>query len=203
VIRRDLLTYLAAREAFSKAASEPQLAIAETRTETAQRRLWTDMVQGLTASPAAERGALDAADRMFNLAASRRAAIEAVVPATVLFGMVGYALIAAVLMGYSHSVDHRFLIASSVQFVLLALALGLIVDLDRPRTGPVAVNQAPLFRAAASIRSLEARRPAAAVIPGCCKASSPLPLASRAKPAFAPAGSKPAAKAYRVVIRPV
>jgi hypothetical protein len=157
-IRRDLLDYLAAREAFSRARELSDLRSAEAGSETAQRRLWSDIVQALGVSQPSARNSLEAADRMFEVASSRRAALEAVVPASVLFGMLLYAAIAAVLMGYSHPIDRRFLIPSSVQFVLLAIALALIVDLDRPRTGYVQVSQAPLMRAAESIRRAEAAR---------------------------------------------
>jgi hypothetical protein len=158
LIRRDLLDYLAAREAFSRARELSDLRSAEAGSETAQRRLWSDIVQALGVSQPSARNSLEAADRMFEVASSRRAALEAVVPASVLFGMLLYAAIAAVLMGYSHPIDRRFLIPSSVQFVLLAIALALIVDLDRPRTGYVQVSQAPLMRAAESIRRAEAAR---------------------------------------------
>ena len=163
VAARDLLDYLAAREAFSRAETLRQLASAEKHSEAAERRLWSDAVHALASSQPSARGSLEAIDRMFDVASSRRAALEAVVPGLVLFGMLLYAAIAAVLMGYSHPIDRRFLVPSSVQFVLLAIALALIVDLDRPRAGYVQVSQAPLLRTADSIRraeAAEARRPA-------------------------------------------
>jgi len=83
------------------------------------------------------------------------------VPGSVLYGMLLYATIAALLMGYSHPIDRRFLIPSSVQFVLLAIALALIVDLDRPRSGLVQVSQAPILRVATAVRAREAARTAA------------------------------------------
>jgi hypothetical protein len=157
-IRPALLEYLAVREAFSEAQDAQRLALTEARTETGQLRLWSNMVKALGGSQPSARINLDLADRMFDVAASRRAALEAVVPATVLFGMLLYAVIAALLMGYSHPIDRRFLVPSSVQFVLLAIALALIVDIDRPRSGLVEVDQAPLLRTAASIRRAEAAR---------------------------------------------
>ena len=157
---RDLLDYLAAREAFSRSRTERELTVAEAQTETTQRRVWNGILGSFRASEASARGALDAADRMFTVAATRRAALEAVVPTNVLLALLAYAVIASVVMGYSHRADRRFLVASSVQFALLATALGLIVDLDRPRAGLVQVNQAPLLRSVAAIRRAEASRPA-------------------------------------------
>jgi len=158
---RGLLDYIAAREAFSRAARLNQLNSAEARTDTAQARLWTALVQARGGSQLAEHANLEAADQMFEVAEARRAALEAVVPGSVLYGMLLYATIAALLMGYSHPIDRRFLIPSSVQFVLLAIALALIVDLDRPRSGLVQVSQAPILRVAASTRAAEAARAAA------------------------------------------
>lgn len=173
LVSRDLLDYLAAREAFSRAKDLVDLGSAEARSETAQRRLWSDIVQALGASQPSARNSLETADRMFEVASSRRAALEAVVPGSVLFGMLLYAAIAAVLMGYSHPIDRRFLVPSSVQFVLLAIALALIVDLDRPRTGYVQVSQAPLLRTADSIRRAEAGR---------SRAEASVPPSARAQP---------------------
>ena len=161
VVGRGLLDYVAAREAFSRSTTLKQLTLAETRTDAAQARLWTSLVQARGASQLAEHASLEAAESMFEVGAARRAALEAVVPGSVLFGMLLYATIAALLMGYSHPIDRRFLIPSSVQFVLLAIALALIVDLDRPRSGLVQVSQAPLLRVAAAIRAGEMARAAA------------------------------------------
>lgn len=41
--------------------------------------------------------------------------------------------------------------ASSGLFVMVALAIALIIDLDQPRSGAVTVSQAPLARTAAAI----------------------------------------------------
>ena len=162
VVGRSLLNYVAAREAFSRSVTLKQLTLAEHDADVAQDRLWTSLVQARGASPLAEHASLEAADTMFDVAAARRAALEAVVPGSVLYGMLLYATIAALLMGYSHPIDRRFLVPSSVQFVLLAIALALIVDLDRPRSGLVQVSQAPLLRVAASIRAADASRAAVA-----------------------------------------
>lgn len=157
-VGRSLRAYIAAREAFSRSTELEQLAQAETQSDAAQARLWTSLVQMHGPSQLREQASQEAADRMFEVAEGRRAALEAVVPSSVLFGMLLYATIAALLMGYSHPIDRRFLVPSSVQFVLLAIALALIVDLDRPRSGLVQVSQAPLLRVAASVRAAEAAR---------------------------------------------
>lgn len=96
---------------------------------------------------------------MFNGAALRRAALEAVVPHAILAALLLYAVIASTFMGYSHPVARRHVLASTVQSVLLALAFTLIIDLSRTRTGLVTVPQAPLDRVVIAIRKADAAPP--------------------------------------------
>lgn len=156
VVSRDLLEYLAVREAFSRSETMSHLADAETRTEIAQHALWSDLIAADGAADFSTRAAMAAVDRLFNVAAARNAALAAVVPSIVLIAVLSYAVTAATLMGYSHRADRRYLVTSTVQFALLGVALGLIVDLDRPRAGMVRVSQEPLLRAAGAIRREEA-----------------------------------------------
>lgn len=158
LLNRDLLGYLAVREAFSRSETKSQLDDAERRTEVAQGVLWRDMLSGNGPPDISTRAAMTAVDRLFNAAALRSAALEAVVPSIVLIAVLGYAVISAVLMGYSHRADRRYLVTSTVQFALLGMALGLIVDLDRPRAGMVRVSQVPFLRAADAIRREEVAR---------------------------------------------
>jgi hypothetical protein len=90
-----------------------------------------------------------------------------VIPRVILVALVLYALIASVLMGYSHPPSRRSLPVSIIQFVLLSLAFGMIIDLDRPRTGFATVDQHPLTRVVASIRNTAATdaRPAPVRLP--------------------------------------
>lgn len=152
-----LVTYVQAREAFSHAQTPDELHSAEARTDALQMRLWPLAVGAVDQGDPSARAVLASIDHMFNLAASRRAAVEAVIPAVILAALLVYAAIAAIFMGYSHPVTRRYFLASTIQFVLLALAFGLIVDLDRPRMSVVEVSQAPLYRAIAAIRAAEAK----------------------------------------------
>lgn len=157
---RALLPYVEAREAFSIAVTAGQLRAAEARTDQLQAEFWSEIVGSAGADTASGRAVFDATNNMFNVAATRRAALESTIPRTVLFALLLYAVIAAGLMGYSHPVTRRFVLASTIQFFLLSLAFGLILDLDRPRTGLVEVSQAPMFRAAAAIRATSPPSPA-------------------------------------------
>lgn len=148
-----LLPYVEAREAFSIAVAPRDLRAAEARTDKLQTEFWSEIVGSAGADSPSGRAVFDATNSMFNVAATRRAALEASIPRAILFALLLYAIIAAGLMGFSHPVTRRFVLASSIQFFLLSLAFGLIVDLNRPRTGLVEVSQAPMFRAAAAIRA--------------------------------------------------
>lgn len=160
-LSQGLLAYAEAREAFSQARTAQQLRAAEARTDQIETSYWPVVAGAVTKDPSA-RAVLDAANGMFNVAATRRAAVEAVIPRVILGALLVYALIAAMLMGYSHPPRRHSLPVSIMQFVLLSLAFGMIIDLDRPRTGFVEVDQQPLFRAVAAIRAAEAGPAAAA-----------------------------------------
>ena len=64
--------------------------------------------------------------------------------------MLVYAAIAAGILGH---VTRRGSQASAfLLFILLTLAITLILDLDKPRTGSIVVSQAPLLDLQASIK---------------------------------------------------
>lgn len=152
-LSRALLPYVEAREAFSRAVTPDELRAAEARTDQLQARFWAEIVGSAGPETLTGRAVFEATDAMFNAAAARRAALESSIPRAILAALLLYAVIAAGLMGYSHPVTRRYVLPSTIQFFLLSLALGLIVDLDRPRTGLVEVSQAPMFRAATAIRA--------------------------------------------------
>ncbi|CAN7314905.1 hypothetical protein LJR219_001638 [Phenylobacterium sp. LjRoot219] len=148
----SLLPYAEAREAFSLAKTAKDLRETEARTDEREAEFWAT-VSSVTSKDPPARAVLDAANAMFNTAATRRAAVEAVIPRVILGALLLYALIASVLMGYSHPPSRRSLPVSVIQFVLLSLAFGMIIDLDRPRTGFATVDQHPVTRAVAVIRN--------------------------------------------------
>jgi hypothetical protein len=96
---------------------------------------------------------MEATNAAFDASASRRAALEARVPTTILETLVAYAAVSAAIMGYVLAADGaRHRTASFVLLLLVALAITLIMDLDRPRVGSIQVSQAPLERAVLSMR---------------------------------------------------
>lgn len=93
-------------------------------------------------------------------ASAREAALAARLPTSVLNMLWVYALLAAATLGFSVP-GRQYRLISVALFALLTLALALIVDLDRPRSGMVQVSQRPLADTLQMMR--DAPAPAAAV----------------------------------------
>src|SRR5262249_1778572 len=92
-------------------------------------------------------------DGMSDAAADRDAAALARLPGEVLALLSAYCIAAAGVLGYAIAADRsRHRAASWALFILLALAFGTIVDLDRPRSGAITVSQEPLAEAVRSLR---------------------------------------------------
>jgi len=93
-----------------------------------------------------------AVNAVLDRATSREAAIEARVPGQVIIMLIVYAAASAFLLGYvlgAHGRRHR--LASLLLFVLLALTITLILDIDRPHSGGIQISQAPLVDLIADI----------------------------------------------------
>jgi hypothetical protein len=153
-LRGLLRAYASERLAYGLAEGPPQ-AQAAARAEVLQRTVWAEanlqvrpqrntVIASLVLSPLNE---------SFDLASSRAALLAARIPLTVLIVLWLYAIVAAGVLGYAIGGGprpHRG--ASMVMFVLLSLALGLILDLDRPRGGSIRVPQTPMSAAIAAMR---------------------------------------------------
>ena len=89
----------------------------------------------------------------FDLASTRAAALAARIPSTVLVVLWFYAVVSAAVLGFTiGGTKARNRNACLVMFVLLALAMGVILDLDRPRGGTIRVPQTPMIEALAAMR---------------------------------------------------
>jgi hypothetical protein len=90
----------------------------------------------------------------------REAAHNAPLPTTVIMVLVTYALVVAAVLGYTlPAAHHQHRLVSGLLFLLLTLALTLILDLDRARSGSIRIDQGPMQRL---VRSLEQAPPPAA-----------------------------------------
>jgi hypothetical protein len=143
-INGHLRFYLAARLSWSEAEKDDG---ALRRAQLEQRAVWELIRQAVRkdANYPLTQGVVDAANGAFDAASARTAARSAHVPDRVFAVLVLYALLSAAMLGYTSAIKghpHRF--ATGVVLILLTLALGIILDLDRPRSGAIQVSQAPL-----------------------------------------------------------
>lgn len=92
--------------------------------------------------------------KAFGLADQRAAARAAHVPQRVIWVLLLYTALSAVLLGYvlrPTRMHHRT--ATSVLMLLLTISLVLIIDADRPRSGAVQVSQKPIEEIGAALES--------------------------------------------------
>jgi hypothetical protein len=137
-----LRAYLDTRLAWSEADAG-----ATARTMALQHRLWAATGQAVRSEPNPQlsRALMDAMNQSFDLASARSAARSAHVPDRVLTVLLLYAVLSAAMLGYTSAAKGKpqRIATLSVQ-VLLTLALVMILDLDRPRSGAIQVSQQPL-----------------------------------------------------------
>jgi hypothetical protein len=151
-----LLRYLDAREAFSQGHADRALAAAEA----AGARLWLATAATLAGqgAPPNSEAVLASTEAMLEAAVRQREALTARVPVDVVRAMLLYALIAAGFIGYGDPQGRRHFVPSTVQMVLLALAISLVLDLDTANSGAIQVDQSPLIQIVERTRSFEAER---------------------------------------------
>jgi hypothetical protein len=155
-VRAVLIRYTGTRLQLATAGEDTAaIARAEAATRAEEHSLWATAVPevaGPAAVPAAGQMVQPLND-MFGLAATRRAALAARIPTHVVTVLGLYAIIAAAILGYAIGrgrLRHRM--ATTALFFLLSITVGLILDLDRPRTGVITVSQQPLLDVLADLR---------------------------------------------------
>lgn len=91
-------------------------------------------------------------NEVLNVGTRRQVAGEAFIPDLVMNALLLYLLASSALLGYlTAEQPYRLRAASSLLFVLMALAIVLILDLDRPRSGAIKVSQAPMEELVATL----------------------------------------------------
>jgi len=137
-----LRAYLDTRLSWSEADANASAA-----TAALQQKLWTATGQAVRSEPNPQlsRAVMDAMNQSFDLASARSAARLAHVPDRVLTVLLLYAVLSAAMLGYTSAAKGRpQRIATISVLVLLTLALVMILDIDRPRSGAIQVSQQPL-----------------------------------------------------------
>jgi hypothetical protein len=164
-LSRQMLQYVAVREAFfTDSAHAAKLAANTQETARRQDRMWKTLEGAVRASDSPELNPtlLATTNEMFDLAASRLAVQETRIPIAILRMLALYTVVAILVSSYAAGAQRRYPLLSTSILALVAIAFSLILDLDRPSTGAVTVNQASIGRAAAAIRDAEAAKLAAA-----------------------------------------
>jgi hypothetical protein len=148
--------YVDARLALADAGEDAgAIAAADAQADRLQKQIWDTIMAAVPHidPPVAVPLLTNTANATIDLAASRKAALSARLPSSVVLALLVYAVISAGILGYVTQGNRRGTqISSALLFVLLTLAISLILDLDRPRTGSIVVSQAPLLDLKASIR---------------------------------------------------
>jgi hypothetical protein len=131
-------------------------------------RMW-DLTRDAGGDGARLRLMADALSRVDDVAWRREAIAREHIPLSVIDALAAFLLLTAFAMGYSGAAVTRLARpAHLVFFVLATCAIGVVIDLDRPRSGLVQVNQAPMRELAGVMARERAagfnpRHPAAAV----------------------------------------
>jgi hypothetical protein len=154
-LQADLATYGAARLKAAAMVDGPARSAAEERAETLRAPV-SDKVRAVLAEgsygPLAVAIA-SAYDAVEDTAVRRQALAQAHLPARVLWLLAAYAVISAAMLGYALAGSRaRHRAASSTFYLLVSLAFGVMLDLDRPRSGGIVVDQAPFAEAVAALR---------------------------------------------------
>ncbi|MGH6998267.1 MAG: hypothetical protein ACREEO_08730 [Phenylobacterium sp.] len=175
--RRELLAsmtqYVKLRlEFYDFGADMERVGEAEAQAEALQAKIWRQVGAAVRTPEGApfSMGVMMPTNEMFNLERSRRAALEERVPPRALHVLIIFAVVTAAIMG--HGLAHgrrRHLVATCGLYVLVAMAISLIVDLDNPRVGSVRVPQAPMEDVARDVEAMAAaglpRTPTSAASP--------------------------------------
>ena len=159
--RRELNTlmaeYVRVRMGFSRARGDREaMETVGVQTGQLQAKIWEATDRALE-TPAGQRISvplLTATNDMFDDAERRYAAFDARIPTRILRSLLAYALGSSLLVGLTlAATGSRHFISTSGLFVLIALALSLIIDMDNSAAGLIPTSQAPMERVSKMIES--------------------------------------------------
>lgn len=147
-ISRLLRDYTELRlEFFAAGDDTTRLKLVDEQTSNLQRRIWDHASAIATAAPTPISGLLlSSLNEVFDLATTRRWALEVRVPPYVVNLLVVLAVLTMALLGYYFGVcGVRFQVLSAILFVAFTVAILLVMDLNRPRGGFIQAEQSPLI----------------------------------------------------------
>ncbi len=140
----DLRDYVRQRIAFARADAQPrEREIADQKSLELQRKMWTVAILEARKDPRSTTLPLllTALNETIDLSTEEAAILEAHIPDIVIVGLVTIALIGSGMMGYGFGRQgQRAWVPKTLFALMLALALGLILDLDRPQRGFIRID---------------------------------------------------------------
>ena len=146
--RTDLRVYVEQRIAFARADANPQQRmLADAKSLEVQRHLWDLSTQAARRDTHSTMVPLfiNALNDTIALSIEEAAVLSAHIPDIVIIGILLIAFIASAMMGYGFGRQGQRALAFKGLFaIMLAITIGLILDLDRPQRGLIRVNLAPL-----------------------------------------------------------
>lgn len=147
-LRVELRDYVASRIAFARADAQPQeRAVADVKSSQLQRAMWILAIQAARSDPRSTTMPLLLAslNETIDLSTEEGAVLAAHIPDIVIGGLVLIALIAAGMMGFAFGRHGQRAWVPKILFAaMLALALGLVLDLDRPQRGIIRIDLSAL-----------------------------------------------------------
>lgn len=153
--RNDLREYVAARIAFASAGTKVGArAKSAAQSDALQRDMWNAAMLAAHRDPHSTTIPLfvQALNDTIDMSGEQTAVLSSNIPGLVLGVLVVIALVAAVMMGFGFGRNKDRGFVSSIMFaVMLALAIGVILDLDRPQRGLIRVSLEPLQAAQRSL----------------------------------------------------
>jgi hypothetical protein len=143
-VRAALRTYIDARVEYGHARARHEEVQAQRRSEALQGVVWRTTMEALEPHRTTPLAALvvTATNDAIDAAGERFATHLAHIPPRIFRMLAVYALMAAGMVGYQRAAHRK---ATTLMFVLLALAVSLVIDLDRPASGMITIPQQPML----------------------------------------------------------
>ncbi len=159
---------------------------ADVASEVEMNKLWaiTNELVAVDTRPMVTRALLDAMSRVDDAAWRRESAAREHIPLLVIDLLILFSLITAAIIGYSTGLNAKVNRPINIAFfTLLTLAILMVLDLDRPRSGLVRVSQKPMIdlatdmdadvAAQGALARATVPRPATAIAPASPAVSAP------------------------------
>ena len=145
-LRVSLESYAANRLDYGRANQVQKLAISHKSSEMRSRLAEIGVAASLTVplAPLAP-SLISSINNVIDVGSEREAINLAHVPSSVILLLFSYAGVSALVLGFSQPLTGRSnRVANGLLYILLALAMIMILDLDRPATGTIIISQAPM-----------------------------------------------------------